>query len=214
VNIVLVLIALFSVIAGRLAPSPRKGVTVRDSAGRGVENLTIQALANGDGRVLVDTTTNARGEAVLQKLSVDQERIRVEGALPTGVPLHLTGNDAEGILVLLGTPPNRLDLLVDPTGLVVLDPRQFVREPSGARATSISVQPNPSLQQTVVTTQPSSSPVAPATTATTAATTDTAVTASTGLLQRATDWLSLLLLVVLSLIALHSFFRRREDEQR
>src|SRR5205823_985556 len=59
-------------------------------------------------------------------LSIDHVRVTVTGRLLDGTRLRQPGQDAQGIALLLGPPPTRLDLRVDLDGSVRPDPATMI----------------------------------------------------------------------------------------
>jgi hypothetical protein len=92
-------------------------VSLRDSADRPVGGITVSVRAV-DGHELAHAATDAAGRVSFGPLRVSTVRVAVSGALATGIALRQPGADASGIWLLLGAPPTRLDLLVEPNGLV------------------------------------------------------------------------------------------------
>ena len=59
-------------------------------------------------------------------LRVGEIRVAVEGQLANGTTLYLPGQDSAGIRLTLGAPPTRLDLRVEPDGLLRPDPATMI----------------------------------------------------------------------------------------
>jgi hypothetical protein len=110
----------------RQTNAPDLIVTVRDAAGTPLVGLDVQVRADANGPILAHAVTDAQGEANFSGLIVDQVLVSVSGALPDGTPLVHPGRDSGGIALFLGPPPTRLDLRVDPHGLVQPDPATMI----------------------------------------------------------------------------------------
>lgn len=118
--------------------SPDLIVTVRDVAGSPLPGLRVQLHAEVGGPALADTITDALGQATFSGVTVAQVRVVVSGPLPDGTPLIHPDRDAAGIVLFLGPPPTRLDLRVEPSGMLVPDPATMIELPAStttARAT-------------------------------------------------------------------------------
>lgn len=108
------------------APAPDLIVSVRDTAGRALAGLSVRVRAGADGLILAHGVTDAHGQTTVTGLTVDHVRVTVSGALPGGMRLVQLGQDAEGIALMLMPPRTRLDLRVDPHGLVLPDPATMI----------------------------------------------------------------------------------------
>ncbi len=132
--------------------APDLVVTVRDAAGAPVAGLTVQVQAAADGPILAHGVTDAHGQATFASLTVNQVRVTVSGALPDGTPLVQPGRDAAGIVLFLGPPPTRLDLRVDPHGLIQPDPVTMIdplpNGPAIATQPAVAGQASPSVRPT------------------------------------------------------------------
>ena len=132
--------------------TPDLVVTLRDAAGASLAGLTVQVWAAADGPILAHGVTDAHGQATFAGLTVDQVRVTVSGALPDGTPLVHPGRDAAGITVFLGPPPTRLDLRVDPHGLIQPDPVTMIdplpNGPAIATQPAVAPQAGPSMRPT------------------------------------------------------------------
>ncbi|HEU5090719.1 MAG TPA: hypothetical protein VFT99_24865, partial [Roseiflexaceae bacterium] len=132
-------VVLVSLVAAWLAPSAARAagsqlvVTLRDVHDRGVAGIqvtlhighaaesTLQGISNGAGMVYFDT------------IGGQEVRVAVQGMLPGGTPVRQNGVDLDGVWLLLEPGNNRLDLRVEPGGLVIPDPVMIAPEQAPAR---------------------------------------------------------------------------------
>jgi hypothetical protein len=116
-------------------------VTLRDEAGIGVADAAIVVREVEGSAILATARTDDDGQAQVNGIVAPVVRVLVRGPVPTGRPLSLTGQDADGIRVFLGSGPVRLDLRVGDDGRVVIDPTMFVQERAGALASAVPIAP-------------------------------------------------------------------------
>jgi hypothetical protein len=101
-------------------------VTIRELAGAPLAGISVQVHASAGGPVLAQAVTDVQGQAEIGGLSTDRVRVTIAGTLPDGTRLVQPGQDTQGIAVLLGPPPTRLDLRVAPDGTVLPDPSTMI----------------------------------------------------------------------------------------
>jgi hypothetical protein len=101
-------------------------VTLRDVQNQGVVGATISVRDAADGQEIARSTTDGQGQATFVALRVADLRVAVHGQLSSGARLYLPGQDASGIRLTLGVPPIRLDLRVEPNGLIRPDPETMI----------------------------------------------------------------------------------------
>jgi hypothetical protein len=101
-------------------------VTVRDVHDAGVVGTMVSVRDAADGLEIARATTDVQGQAVFASLRVGEIRVAVEGQLANGTALYLPGQDSAGIRLTLGAPPTRLDLRVEPDGLLRPDPATMI----------------------------------------------------------------------------------------
>jgi hypothetical protein len=116
-------------------------VTLRDERGLGVAGVAVVVREAEGSAILATARTNAAGEAQVKEISAPMVRVLVRGQLPTGRPLSLTGQDAQGIRVFLDSGPVQLDLRVGDDGRVVPDVTMFVKERARAVASAVPIVP-------------------------------------------------------------------------
>ncbi|HEU4328494.1 MAG TPA: hypothetical protein VFS21_35480 [Roseiflexaceae bacterium] len=108
-------------------------VTLRDSHDQAVAGAAMQLRV---GAAVQDAgELDAAGQAELCA-PAGTVRVAVSGQLPSGVPLVLPGQDADGIQLRIGDAPARLHLRVEEDGMVLPDPlTMWAREPGPPVAT-------------------------------------------------------------------------------
>lgn len=101
-------------------------VTLRDVQGQGVRGATISVRDAADEQEIARSTTDVQGQTVFSTLRVADIRVVAHGRLSSGAALYLPGQDASGIRLTLGVPPMRLELRVEPDGLIRPDPETMI----------------------------------------------------------------------------------------
>jgi hypothetical protein len=139
---------------------PMLVVLVRDAQGTGVANLTVLVRDASGQVVFARAATDAAGVASLAALPSSAVRVAVAGQTAAGTPLTMTGHDALGVSLQLGMPPSRLDLRVEPSGLVIPDPTTMLALEVGVPLTMapIPTAPIAGLAPAATTTAPTARP--------------------------------------------------------
>jgi hypothetical protein len=101
-------------------------VTVRDVHGVGIADLTVLVWDQQGHTLFARSRTDAAGVAPIATLPSSDLRIQVQGVLPNGQPLVMQGHDQLGIAIQLVPPTTTLDLLVEPSGVVLPDPTRML----------------------------------------------------------------------------------------
>lgn len=101
-------------------------VTLHDANGAPVTGASIDIRRAAGSTIEAHALTGANGQALLAKIAAGRVRVMVSGALPDGTHLVQPGQDAEGVTLVLTSPRTRLDLRVDPHGLVLPDPATMI----------------------------------------------------------------------------------------
>jgi hypothetical protein len=160
----LALMLLLLTMAEVLDPTPAPAslvILVRDVAGDPLAGVAVTVSDRSGGEVLARATTSSEGQASFDSLPTQDVRVAVSGSLPTGVPLRLEGADARGIAAILGAPPVRIELRVEPDGLVQPDPATMIAPDVGvpvatgapllpvSTAVPTVAPPSPSIEESV-----------------------------------------------------------------
>lgn len=115
------------VVLGSMLPEapPAVIVTLRDAQGAPLAGVAVLAYDRGGAVLFARAMTDDTGVASFSMLPVGDIRVLVRGRAG-GVELHHVGDDTMGVLVILGAPPTRLDLIVDAEGAVRPDPATMI----------------------------------------------------------------------------------------
>ena len=122
------LVALVSLVAAWLAPSAACAagsqlvVSLRDVHERGVAGIHVTVQVGHAAESALRRTTDGAGMAHFEGIGGQEARVAVQGMLPGGMPVRQNGVDLDGVWLLLEPGHNRLDLRVEPDGLVIPDP--------------------------------------------------------------------------------------------
>lgn len=101
-------------------------VAIRDASDAPLNGIDVRLQSDAEAPPLARAATDARGQAQFRALPHERVRVLVAGVLPTGARLRQPGQDARGILVVLGSTRTQLDLRVDADGLVLPDPATMI----------------------------------------------------------------------------------------
>jgi hypothetical protein len=141
----LALMLLLLTMAAMTDPTPASPATlvvlVRDVVGDPLPGIAVIVSNRSDSAVLARATTSSEGQASFDSLPTQEVRVAVSGSLPTGVPLRLEGADARGIAAILGAPPVRLELRVEPDGQVRPDPATMIAPDVGVPVATVPPLP-------------------------------------------------------------------------
>lgn len=131
-------------------PPPTLVVMLHDAQGAPVQGAEVQLHDRSGAALLGRAAIDTAGTAAFAFVPADEVRVTILGRLADGTPFRQEGVGAGGIAVILGAPPTRLDLRVEPDGHVRPDPATMIApdpgaplEPPATAAPVATVQPLP-----------------------------------------------------------------------
>ena len=138
--------------------NPDLVVTVFGPDGSPVE-VRVTLWSSDNQYILAESTTDGEGVASFVSVEESSVKVMITGQLADGIPLQLIGMDSEGIPFNLGPPSNVLSLLVEPDGIIRIDPSMFVGD-SPASAPTAELFPTAPIAPTVAP-DPTALPIPP-----------------------------------------------------
>jgi hypothetical protein len=100
-------------------------VTLRDANGNGVPGALVVIQNSLTKAAEAQASTDAVGTAMLHDVPSGEKRLFVQGILADRTPLQHDAFDTGGILLFVGGSALQVDLVIEPSGVIVISPEMI-----------------------------------------------------------------------------------------